>query len=176
MISTAEYGIFVYRFVERSRRLLYNLTSRFHFESPAGGNRWVPTLSLINYTRYAHATCIMITVPMMTPSPSVFIGFVATSSAAFFIIYVLKWYNLRSIMPPGPLGNPVTGNTSQMPAAKPWRRFKEWNEIYGTKYSLFPFPPKTELSLFDSGPVVSIFLGSTPVIGLYTRFSLSPVA
>ncbi|KAJ8083009.1 hypothetical protein PM082_008870 [Marasmius tenuissimus] len=81
---------------------------------------------------------------MMAPASTVFIEFVATSCAALFIIHALKWYNMRKIMPPGPLGNPLTGNTSQMPAVKPWRRFKEWNEIYG--------------------PVVSIFLGSTPVI------------
>ncbi|KAL0067441.1 hypothetical protein AAF712_005428 [Marasmius tenuissimus] len=82
----------------------------------------------------------------MAPASTVFIEFVATSCAALFIIHALKWYNMRKIMPPGPLGNPLTGNTSQMPAVKPWRRFKEWNEIYG--------------------PVVSIFLGSTPVIVL----------
>ncbi|KAG7095762.1 hypothetical protein E1B28_006467 [Marasmius oreades] len=67
---------------------------------------------------------------------------------AFIVYRVLRWYNLRKTMPPGPLGNPFSGNTSQMPVVKPWRKFEEWNKAYG--------------------PVVSIFLGSTPVIVLGT--------
>ncbi|GLB41499.1 putative cytochrome p450 [Lyophyllum shimeji] len=51
-------------------------------------------------------------------------------------------------MPPGPLGIPIVGNRHQLPAIKPWRKFAEWNKQYG--------------------PVVSIFLGSTPVIILGT--------
>ncbi|KAF9011912.1 cytochrome P450 [Cyathus striatus] len=55
---------------------------------------------------------------------------------AYLVYYLIKWYRLRKVMPPGPL------------AVKPWTKFAEWNEQYG--------------------PVVSIFLGSTPVIILGT--------
>ncbi|KAH7912492.1 cytochrome P450 [Hygrophoropsis aurantiaca] len=51
-------------------------------------------------------------------------------------------------MPPGPLGLPWIGNKHQMPALKPWRKFADWNKQYG--------------------PVMSIFLGRTPVIVLGT--------
>ncbi|KIJ63674.1 hypothetical protein HYDPIDRAFT_175981 [Hydnomerulius pinastri MD-312] len=51
-------------------------------------------------------------------------------------------------MPPGPLGLPWIGNRYQMPALKPWRKFAEWNRQYG--------------------PVMSIFLGRTPVVVLGT--------
>ncbi|KAG0698338.1 cytochrome P450 [Suillus ampliporus] len=51
-------------------------------------------------------------------------------------------------MPPGPRGLPWIGNRHQIPAAKPWRKFAEWNRQYGS--------------------VMSIFLGSTPVIVLGT--------
>ncbi|KAF4613090.1 hypothetical protein D9613_011043 [Agrocybe pediades] len=67
---------------------------------------------------------------------------------AYSFYYVMKWYRLRKIMPPGPLGLPFIGNKYQLPAVKPWKKFAEWNKQYG--------------------PVTSIFLGSTPVIILGT--------
>ncbi|TFK75624.1 cytochrome P450 [Pluteus cervinus] len=60
----------------------------------------------------------------------------------------MKWAKLRKMMPPGPLGVPWIGNKHQLPAVKPWRKFAEWNKEYG--------------------PVVSIHLGTTPVILLGT--------
>ncbi|KAF9045490.1 cytochrome P450 [Panaeolus papilionaceus] len=63
---------------------------------------------------------------------------------AYLIYYSLKWYRLRQIMPPGPLGLPWIGNKHQLPAIKPWIKFAQWTNQYG--------------------PVSSIFLGSTPVI------------
>ncbi|KAI0037071.1 cytochrome P450 [Vararia minispora EC-137] len=51
-------------------------------------------------------------------------------------------------MPPGPRGFLWLGNQHQVPAVKPWRKFAEWNHVYG--------------------PVVSLFLGRTPVIVLGT--------
>ncbi|OBZ66931.1 3-hydroxyphenylacetate 6-hydroxylase [Grifola frondosa] len=51
-------------------------------------------------------------------------------------------------MPPGPRGLPFIGNKHQVPSIKPWRQFAEWNRQYG--------------------PVVSLYLGSTPVIILGT--------
>ncbi|KDQ32813.1 hypothetical protein PLEOSDRAFT_1033030 [Pleurotus ostreatus PC15] len=63
-------------------------------------------------------------------------------------LHVVRWYQLRKKMPPGPLGLPFIGNSHQVPAVKPWRKFQAWNEHYG--------------------PVVSLFLGSTPVVVLGT--------
>ncbi|KAH9474637.1 Cytochrome P450 monooxygenase 58 [Psilocybe cubensis] len=68
--------------------------------------------------------------------------------AAYALYWIMKWYQLRKIMPPGPLGLPFIGNKYQLPAIKPWKKFAEWNTEYG--------------------PVTSIFLGSTPVIVLGT--------
>ncbi|KDR77141.1 hypothetical protein GALMADRAFT_431691 [Galerina marginata CBS 339.88] len=67
---------------------------------------------------------------------------------AYLLYYLLKWYRIRKLMPPGPLGLPWIGNKYQLPAIKPWKKFAEWNRDYG--------------------PVTSIFLGSTPVIILGT--------
>ncbi|EMD37058.1 hypothetical protein CERSUDRAFT_114955 [Gelatoporia subvermispora B] len=63
------------------------------------------------------------------------------------IHFVLQWDILRR-MPPGPRGLPFIGNKHQVPSIKPWRKFAEWNRQYG--------------------PVVSLRLGSTPVIVLGT--------
>ncbi|KAF8153047.1 cytochrome P450 [Crassisporium funariophilum] len=63
---------------------------------------------------------------------------------AYVLYYLMKWYRLRKMMPPGPLGLPLIGNRHQLPADKPWRKFADWNRKYG--------------------PVSSILLGSTPVI------------
>lgn len=66
----------------------------------------------------------------------------------FVLLALIKWAYLRKTMPPGPLGIPCIGCRHELPAEKPWRKFAEWNRSYG--------------------PVVSIFLGSTPVIVLGT--------
>jgi hypothetical protein len=44
---------------------------------------------------------------------------------------VVRWYRLRQIMPPGPLGLPWIGNKNQVPSYKPWQKFEEWNQEYG---------------------------------------------
>lgn len=54
-------------------------------------------------------------------------------------------FRVRKKMPPGPIGLPLVGNKHQMPATKPWRKFEQLNKEYG--------------------PVVSLFFGSTPIIG-----------
>ncbi|KAF5350526.1 hypothetical protein D9756_008703 [Leucocoprinus leucothites] len=65
--------------------------------------------------------------------------------AAGYILWgVLRWFRLRQIMPPGPLGLPWIGNRHQVPAFKPWKKFEEWNREYGS--------------------ISSILLGSTPTI------------
>ncbi|KAF5325314.1 hypothetical protein D9619_009793 [Psilocybe cf. subviscida] len=71
-----------------------------------------------------------------------------TCCAAYAIHYVFNWYKLRRTMPPGPLGLPWLGNRHELPAIKPWKKFAEWNALYGS--------------------VTSIFLGTTPVIILGT--------
>ncbi|CAA7266208.1 unnamed protein product [Cyclocybe aegerita] len=65
-------------------------------------------------------------------------------TCAYIIYYLMKWYRLRKLMPPGPLGLPFIGNKHELPAIKPWKKFAELNKRYG--------------------PVTSIFLGDTPVI------------
>ncbi|KAJ6572645.1 cytochrome P450 [Mycena sp. CBHHK59/15] len=47
-------------------------------------------------------------------------------------------------MPPGPIGLSFIGNRHQMPILKPWLKFAQWSHHYG--------------------PVVSIYMGSTPNI------------
>ncbi|KAF5379529.1 hypothetical protein D9615_006568 [Tricholomella constricta] len=72
----------------------------------------------------------------------------AATFLALVLYLVIKWTSRRMSMPPGPFGIPLIGNRHQLPAVKPWRKFAEWNRQYGA--------------------VVSIFLGSTPVIVLGT--------
>lgn len=75
----------------------------------------------------------------------------AALSVSFLIILTrsaVTWFIRRRSMPPGPVGLPWIGNRHQLPAVKPWRKFAEWNGEYG--------------------PVVSLFLGRTPVIVLGT--------
>ncbi|KAF8888758.1 cytochrome P450 [Infundibulicybe gibba] len=71
-------------------------------------------------------------------------------SACFgiFVISFIRWCRMRTAMPPGPWGIPWMGNRHQLPPVKPWRKFTEWSKLYG--------------------PVMSFFLGSTPVIVLGT--------
>lgn len=57
---------------------------------------------------------------------------------------IVKYAVARRRMPPGPFGLPFIGNRHQMPARKPWRKFAQLNEQYGS--------------------IVSLFFGSTPVI------------
>ncbi|KAI0672430.1 cytochrome P450 [Trametes maxima] len=64
------------------------------------------------------------------------------------LLVLIKQYVRRRNMPPGPRGLPFIGNKHQVPSIKPWRKFAEWNRQYG--------------------PVVSLHLGSTPVIVLGT--------
>ncbi|KAF9476061.1 cytochrome P450 [Pholiota conissans] len=73
---------------------------------------------------------------------------VVALGAAYLVYYLLRWYNYRKSMPPGPLGLPLVGNRYQLPALRPWIKFAEWNRQYG--------------------PVTSIFLGTTPIIVLGT--------
>lgn len=51
-------------------------------------------------------------------------------------------------MPPGPKGLPFIGNKHQVPSVKPWRTFEKWNQQFG--------------------PIISFYLGRTPVIVLGT--------
>ncbi|PPR00947.1 hypothetical protein CVT24_000254 [Panaeolus cyanescens] len=76
--------------------------------------------------------------------PNTFIDTSLALSAAYLLYYVLKWYRLRGLMPPGPIGLPWIGNKHQLPSVKPWKTFAQWSNQYG--------------------PVSSILLGSTPVI------------
>lgn len=82
---------------------------------------------------------------------------------AYVVYEVATWLHTRTSkrMPPGPLGLPWIGNRNQVPAIKPWRKFKEWNRQYGGCSSIF-----NDLSADYAGigPVVSIYLGRTPVI------------
>ncbi|KAI0057325.1 cytochrome P450 [Artomyces pyxidatus] len=68
--------------------------------------------------------------------------------ALTYVLYVVLAWALRKRLPPGPAGLPWIGNKYQMPAVKPWRKLAEWNAQFG--------------------PVVSLFLGGTPVIILGT--------
>ncbi|KAI0634094.1 cytochrome P450 [Trametes polyzona] len=73
-------------------------------------------------------------------------GWILLLGTALFVL--VKQYVRRRNMPPGPRGLPFIGNKHQVPSVKPWRKFAEWNKQYG--------------------PVVSLHLGSTPVIVLGT--------
>ncbi|KAI0321505.1 cytochrome P450 [Amylostereum chailletii] len=66
-----------------------------------------------------------------------------------YVFYSLvQWRILAARMPPGPPGFLWFGNRHQVPAVKPWRKFAEWKQQYG--------------------PVLSLWLGRTPVIVLGT--------
>lgn len=80
-------------------------------------------------------------------------------------VFVLVRHHVRSRnMPPGPRGLPFIGNKHQVPSIKPWRRFAEWNRQYGAHF--VPWCGYSELRVqCFVGPVVSLHLGSTPVIG-----------
>lgn len=94
---------------------------------------------------------------------------------AFLLHSFLKWLFFRRSMPPGPLGVPLIGNYQQLPSVKPWLKFSEWTRQYGRFYS---FNRRVaQLRSCFSGPVISLFLGSTSVIGVYwkpTLVMLSP--
>lgn len=51
--------------------------------------------------------------------------------AGYVVFEVLRWFRLRQLMPPGPLGLPWIGNKNQVPSSKPWVKFEEWNRAYG---------------------------------------------
>lgn len=52
---------------------------------------------------------------------------------AYVLYEITNWLTTRrrKRMPPGPMGLPWIGNKNQVPAIKPWRKFKEWNKQYG---------------------------------------------
>ena len=55
------------------------------------------------------------------------------ATLAFVLVYSVREWNVRRRMPPGPRGIPFLGNKHQVPASKPWIKFKEWNEQYGRR-------------------------------------------
>ncbi|KAH8101774.1 cytochrome P450 [Cristinia sonorae] len=83
---------------------------------------------------------------LFTYDASVVAVFGAVVATVLIAIHLrsLKWKR----MPPGPKPVPFIGNTHQVPSVKPWWTFEKWNKEYG--------------------PVISFWLGGTPVIVLGT--------
>ncbi|KZT55003.1 cytochrome P450 [Calocera cornea HHB12733] len=84
---------------------------------------------------------------VLSSTPYRDVAFVAVAVVGLAVYYFFTHLK-RKDMPPGPPPAPFVGNRHQLPKAKPWRKFAEWNAEYG--------------------PVVSIYLGKTPVIVLGT--------
>ncbi|KAL1941273.1 hypothetical protein VTO73DRAFT_7485 [Trametes versicolor] len=71
------------------------------------------------------------------------------ATALVLLLAVVAWsYRRPHGLPPGPPRSMLGDNTRDVPAVQPWRKFTEWNKTYG--------------------PVVSFYLGRTPVIMLGT--------
>lgn len=72
---------------------------------------------------------------ILTERVALLIAFVG----AYVLYEVVNWVTgrRRKRMPPGPMGLPWIGNSNQVPAIKPWRKFKEWNKQYGRHISAY---------------------------------------
>lgn len=101
--------------------------------------------------------------PFFAPKLPVLYGLCAILLTFMLTITLLLTPSKYKRMPPGPKPVPFIGNAHQIPSVKPWRKFEEWNKQYGMAnfdqaYQSGHQPPNT-------GPVISLWLGRTPVIG-----------
>ena len=70
-------------------------------------------------------------------SPPLPVGAIVASVLFLLFLPFLKRKYYRISYPPGPRGNILFGNLSQIPSSQPWKRFRDWSKIYG---KLDPFP------------------------------------
>lgn len=68
--------------------------------------------------------------------------FVTAILGSFLFLGMLKKRFRPALpLPPGPRGYPIIGNILAMPSVTPWKRFREWSNVYGmfgnTVYPLY---------------------------------------
>ncbi|KAH9901308.1 cytochrome P450 [Cubamyces lactineus] len=73
---------------------------------------------------------------------------VLSALSALVVAFLVWWYHRPRGLPPGPPRSILGDNMRDIPAVQPWKQFTAWNKQYG--------------------PVVSFYLGRTPVIMLGT--------
>ena len=63
--------------------------------------------------------------------PALSVGAITASALLLLLLPFLKRKYYRIPYPPGPPGNILFGNLSQIPSSQPWRQFRDWSKVYG---------------------------------------------
>ncbi|KAL4734143.1 Fumitremorgin C synthase [Aspergillus similis] len=113
-----------------------------------------------------------------TISPAVLVLAITLPILLFWFVHILltRQHGKRLPLPPGPTKLPIIGNIHQVPRQFPWKKYKEWADIYGPIMS-FQFAGTTTVvfsswdlikthverrnTVYSSRPSVPFFLHAT---------------